>query len=96
MKIALITIIKLAIYLVLLSGVYSSYTSLLNYIHKLHGSPHYIHAQLFFILNSISAIFFNIIIPNIRDVNLKKLSFFAGLGFIINYSLTYFGFIIQN
>jgi hypothetical protein len=93
---ALKQIIIFAIYLILVSGVYSSFTSLLNYIHKSHGSSHKLHAQIFFIINSVFVIIFNIIIPNIKNVNFKKLSIIASIAFFVNYLMTFIGFISHN
>ena len=96
MNTALKQIIIFAIYLVLVSGVYSSFTSLLNYIHKSHGKSHILHAQIFFIINSAFVIIFNIIIPNIKNVNFKKLALIASVTFFINYLMTFIGFISHN
>ena len=89
-------VLMFSIFILLSSGTYNSFTSLLNYIHKSHGQEHNSHAQIFFVLNSIICILFNLIFPNINIKSLKKVSYCIPLSFLIIYFLVYVGFMIDN
>ncbi len=96
MKTVLHQVLLFSFFILLIAGSYSSFTSLLNFIHKAHGEEHIWHAQAFFIINSISCIFFNILIPNLKITNLKKFSYSIPISFLMIYVLTYLGFLTMN
>ncbi len=96
MKTVLQQILLFSFFILIIAGSYSSFTSLLNYIHKAHGEEHIWHAQAFFIINSISCIFFNILVPNLKITNLKKLSYTIPVSYFMIYVLTYLGFLTKD
>ncbi len=96
MKPVLKQVLLFSFFILLIAGSFSSFTSLLNYIHKAHGEEHIWHAQAFFIINSISCIFFNILIPNLKITNIRKISFAIPVSFLMIYVLTYLGFLTKD
>ena len=96
MRTVLTQVLLFSFFILLILGSYNSYTSLLNYIHKAHGDEHIWHAQAFFIINSLSCIFFNILIPNLKIRKLKILTYMIPTSFLMIYLFAYLGFLTKD
>lgn len=96
MRTVLNQVLIFSFFILLISGSYSAFTSLLNYIHKSHGEEHIWHAQTFFIINSLSCILFNLLIPNLKIRKIKMLTYTLPLSYLMIYVFTYLGFLTKS